>query len=78
MLVILTGEMDFDLIMTPKDAVKMRRVDFEYWTHKQLADKLGILPQHVSNMEGGIRPIGVKMACRLCKGFSCNPEIFIS
>lgn len=63
---------------TPGDILKMRRVQFEHWTQKQLAEKLGIPWQHISNMERGIRPISVSMAGRLGKVFGCSPELFLT
>ena len=71
-------EGDIGLKATPGDMLRMRRVTFEKWTQKQLAEKLGIPWQHVSNMERGSRPISVAMARRLGKVFSCNPELFLS
>ena len=62
---------------TPGDMLKMRRVQFEHWTQRQLAEKLGIPWQHVSNMERGIRPISISMARKLGKVLGCSPELFI-
>ena len=62
---------------TPGGMLKMRRVQFEHWTQKQLAEKLSIPWQHISNMERGIRPISVSMARRLGKVFGCSPELFL-
>lgn len=63
---------------TPGDMLKIRRIQFEHWTQKQLAEKLGIPWQHISNMERGIRPISVSMARRLGKVFGCSPELFLT
>ena len=62
---------------TPGDMLKIRRIQFEHWTQKQLAEKLGIPWQHISNMERGIRPISVSMARRLGKVFDCSLELFL-
>ena len=71
-------EKELGLRSTPGDMLRMRRVQFEHWTQRQLAEKLGIPWQHVSNMERGSRPISVAMARRLGKVFFCNPELFLS
>lgn len=68
---------DFGLDVTPGEMLRMRRVDFEHWTQRELAEKLGIPWQHVSNMERGNRPISVSMARRLGRVFGCSPELFI-
>lgn len=46
-------------------------------TQKQLADKLEILPHHVSEMEHGKRPVSKKMDQKLGKIFNLNYRIFL-
>ena len=70
-------EGEFGDSTTPGDMLRLRRVQFEHWTQKQLAEKLGIPWQHISNMERGSRPISVSMARRLGKVFRCSPELFL-
>jgi len=70
-------EGEFGDSSTPGDMLRLRRVQFEHWTQKQLAEKLGIPWQHISNMERGSRPISISMARRLGKVFGCSPELFI-
>ena len=70
-------EGEFGDSSTPGDMLRLRRVQFEHWTQKQLAEKLGIPWQHISNMERGSRPISISMARRLGRVFGCSPELFI-
>ena len=70
-------EGEFGDSSAPGDMLRLRRVQFEHWTQKQLAEKLGIPWQHISNMERGSRPISISMARRLGKVFGCSPELFI-
>lgn len=49
----------------------------ETLTQKQLADKLGILPHHVSEMEHGKRSISKKMAHRLAEILNVNYKVFL-
>lgn len=49
----------------------------EGMTQKVLAEMLGILPHHVSEMEHGKRPIGKKLAHRLAKIFNINYRVFL-
>ena len=46
-------------------------------TQKALAELLGILPHHISEMEHGKRPIGKKLAHRLAKIFNTDYRIFL-
>jgi len=46
-------------------------------TQKELADKLGILPHHVSEMEHGKRPISKKMAHKLAEVLDVNCKVFL-
>jgi ribosome-binding protein aMBF1 (putative translation factor) len=46
-------------------------------TQKQLADKLEILPHHVSEMEHGKRPVSKKMAQKLGKIFNLDYRVFL-
>lgn len=46
-------------------------------TQKALAEKLGILPRHVSEMEYGKRPVSKKMAERLAKIFDSDYRVFL-
>ena len=46
-------------------------------TQKELADKLEILPHHVSEMEHGKRPVSKKMAQKLGKIFNLDYRIFL-
>ena len=46
-------------------------------TQKQLADKLDILPHHVSLMEHGKRAISKKMALRLAEVLNVNYKVFL-
>lgn len=49
----------------------------ENLTQKQLADKLDILPHHVSEMEHGRRPISKKMALKLASALHVNYKVFL-
>lgn len=46
-------------------------------TQKELADALGISQNHISEMEGGKRPIGKVMALRLAKFFKTDYRKFL-
>lgn len=46
-------------------------------TQKQLADKLEILPHHVSEMEHGKRPVSKKMAHKLGEIFNLDYRVFL-
>lgn len=46
-------------------------------TQKQLADKLEILPHHVSEMEHGKRSVSKKMAYKLGEIFNLDYRIFL-
>jgi ribosome-binding protein aMBF1 (putative translation factor) len=46
-------------------------------TQKQLAEKLGILPHHISEMEHGKRPISKKMAHKLSQVLNINYKVFL-
>jgi len=49
----------------------------EDMTQKEVAEKLGILPHHISEMEHGKRPIGKAMAKRLAKLFHVDYRVFL-
>ncbi len=57
--------------VSPADSIKAFR-DRESLTQKELALKAGIKQQHLSEIERGIRPIGVAMAKKLSKALNCN------
>lgn len=46
-------------------------------TQKELAQKIGVLPHHISEMEHGKRPIGKKMAQKLGQIFNVDYRIFL-
>jgi ribosome-binding protein aMBF1 (putative translation factor) len=46
-------------------------------TQKQLAEKLGVLPHHISEMEYGKRPISKKMAHKLSEALNVNYKVFL-
>ena len=46
-------------------------------TQKQLAEKLGVLPHHISEMEYGKRPISKKMAHKLSEVLNVNYKVFL-
>lgn len=46
-------------------------------THQELADKLGISQNHISEMEHGKRPIGKVMALRLGRFFKTDYRKFL-
>jgi DNA-binding XRE family transcriptional regulator len=52
------------------------RLTFEL-TQAELAEKLGIRQNHVSDMETGKRPISRKMAVKLGKIFNISPRAFL-
>lgn len=58
-------------VVTPADSIKAFR-DRENLTQKELALKAGIRQQHLSEIERGLRPIGVTMAKKLSKALNCN------
>ncbi|MEA3358866.1 MAG: helix-turn-helix transcriptional regulator [Thermodesulfobacteriota bacterium] len=49
----------------------------EELTQKQLAEIIESRPSHISEMEGGKRPIGKGMAKRLAKALSTDYKIFL-
>ena len=49
----------------------------EELTQKQLAEKIGAKPNHISEMENGKRPIGKGMAKRLAKALRTDYKIFL-
>jgi DNA-binding XRE family transcriptional regulator len=55
----------------PADSIKAFR-DRESLTQKELALKAGIKQQHLSEIERGLRPIGVAMAKKLSKALNCH------
>lgn len=46
-------------------------------TQRELADKLEILPHHVSEMEHGKRPVSIKMAKKLGALFKLDYRLFL-
>ena len=46
-------------------------------TQKELAEKLGIQQHHVSEMEKGIRKIGLAMAKRISKAYAISHRVFL-
>ena len=44
----------------------------------ELAKKLKILPNNVSLMENGRRPVGKKMAARLAQALNANARMFLT
>jgi len=46
-------------------------------TQKELAQKIGALPHHISEMEHGKRPVGKKMAQKLGKIFNVDYRVFL-
>ena len=62
---------------TPGDNLKIYREN-RGLTQAQLGEILGgILRQHVSNMERGIRPVSLKTARKLAKIFKVSPGKFV-
>lgn len=49
----------------------------EGWTQKELADRLNILPHHISEMEHGKRSVSKKMAQKLGKLFKVDYRVFL-
>jgi DNA-binding XRE family transcriptional regulator len=46
-------------------------------TQKELADTLGIQQHHVSEMESGVRKIGLAMAKRIAKAYTISHRVFL-
>ncbi len=46
-------------------------------TQRELAEKLGIQQHHVSEMEKGIRKIGLAMARRISKAYAISHRVFL-
>lgn len=46
-------------------------------TQKQLAEKLGVLPHHISEMEHGKRAISKKMAHKLAETLNVSYKVFL-
>lgn len=46
-------------------------------TQKELSEKIGVKPHHISEMEHGKRPIGKKMAQRLAEIFDVDYRVFL-
>ncbi len=46
-------------------------------TQVELADKIGVLQSHISEMENGRRPIGKAMAKKLARVFNSDYKIFL-
>lgn len=49
----------------------------ENLTQQALAEKLGVLPHHLSEMEHGKRPIGKEMAKKLGDALRCDYRLFL-
>jgi len=62
--------------MTPGDALKIYRSNHKM-TQVQLGAKLGIRPQHISDMEKNRRAISKKTALKLAKLFHTSVDRFI-
>jgi DNA-binding XRE family transcriptional regulator len=58
------------------DVLHGARLTFEL-TQAELAEKLGIKQNHVSDMETGKRPISRKMAVKLGEIFNISPRAFL-
>jgi addiction module HigA family antidote len=58
------------------DVLHGARLTFKL-TQAELAEKLGIKQNHVSDMETGKRPISRKMAVKLGKIFNTSPRAFL-
>lgn len=57
--------------ITPADSVRIYR-EREEITQNELSLKSGIRQQHISEIERGLRPIGVATAKKLAKALNCN------
>ena len=60
----------------PGDALRSLRTMREM-KQKELAEKLGIEPRQISDMENGRAPIGKKMAIKLGKALNINYKHFL-
>jgi len=60
----------------PGDALRSLRTMREM-KQKELAEKLGIEPRQISDMENGRAPIGKKMAMKLGKALNINYKHFL-
>jgi ribosome-binding protein aMBF1 (putative translation factor) len=64
-----------DDTMRPATALRGSRYK-EGWTQAELAGRLGIRQNHLSEMENGKRPIGKNMAKKLAEVFECDFRVF--
>lgn len=62
--------------ITPGDCMRGLRTR-EGLTQKQLAEKLGVRPHHISEMENGRRTISVQMAKKIQSIFGGNYKSFL-
>jgi len=46
-------------------------------TQKQMAERLDLRPQHISEMEKGTRPISLELAKRISKTFDISYKVFL-
>jgi DNA-binding XRE family transcriptional regulator len=60
----------------PGDVLKGAR-DREGLTQTELAEKIGVKPHHISEMENGKRSIGKDMARRLAKALNTGYKVFL-
>lgn len=62
--------------ITPGDCMRGLRAK-EDLTQKQLAEKLGVRPHHISEMEHNRRPISVQMAKKIQSVFGIGYKVFL-
>ncbi len=62
--------------ITPGDCMRGLRAR-EDLTQKQLAEKLGVRPHHISEMENGRRTISVQMAKKIESIFGIGYKVFL-
>ncbi len=62
--------------ITPGDVLRGLRYR-EGLTQAILAERIGVKPSHISDMENGKRPIGKEMAKRLGKALNAGYKIFL-
>ncbi len=66
----------FDPVKGPAMALRGLRYR-ENMTQKKLANKIGVLQHHLSEMENGKRPIGKAMAKKLAEALSADWRILV-